>query len=416
MTNLLSLFRSLLFSGLIVLLPTMVFPQALAQWRGADHRGIYPEASALVKWPEAGPELLWSNDKVGDGYGSPVVLDGKLYICGVVDSSACLFVFTLDGTLLNKAPYGKEWMTNYVGCRNTPTITKEAIYLSTGMGDLVCLDRETLTEKWHVEGKSGFHNTLPLFGHAESPAVYGNLVFFVPGGKDTNVVALDRFTGKIVWICKGDGERPGYNSPLIIQLPARSILITFSAYSLMGIDTRNGNLLWTHPQVNIPVDKREPGNGDTHSNTVWYENGPIFYIAGDGNGAVRLTLSADGTSIKQVWCNPVIDNYMSGFIKLGNTIYSGSDSKKLIYGLDAATGQVTDTLKCGIGTMISDGKMLYYYNQRGEMNLVRTGVSGMELVNMFKITLGTKEHFSHPVIDHGVLYLRHGKALMAWDI
>jgi len=410
------LFRSLIFPGLITLLPTIVFPQALAQWRGADHRGIYPETSALAVWPGAGPELLWSSDKVGDGYGSPVVLDGRLYICGALDSAACLFVFTADGKPLKKVPYGKEWMTNYVGCRNAPTITKEAIYLSTGLGDLICLDRETFAEKWRVDGKTGFHNTLPLFGHAESPTVDGNLVFFNPGGKDTNVVALDRFTGKIAWVCKGDGERPGYNSPLVIHLPARSILVTFSAYSLMGIDTRDGKLLWTHPQVNLPVDKHVPGNGDTHSNTVWYEDGTIFYIAGDGNGAVRLTLSADGGSIKQVWRNPVIDNYMGGFIKQGNRIYTGSDSKKAIYRLDAVTGRVTDTLKCGTGTMISDGKMLYYYNQRGEMNLIRTGASGMELVSRFQVTQGTKEHFSHPVIDHGVLYLRHGKVLMAWGI
>jgi outer membrane protein assembly factor BamB len=411
-----SLIQSLLFLCLTILLPTVALTQALAQWRGVDHRGIYPQTSTLASWPEEGPKLLWSTDMVGDGYGSPVVLDGRIYICGVFDSTACLLVFTADGKPLVKVPYGKEWMTNYVGCRNTPTITMEAIYLSTGLGDLVCLDRETFTEKWRVDGKSGFHNSLPLFGHSESPAVDGNLVFFGPGGKDTNVVALDRFTGKIVWVCKGDGERPGYNSPLIIQLPSRSILVTFSAYSFMGIDTHDGKLLWTHPQVNLPVEEHLPGHGDTHSNTVWYEDGTIFYIAGDGNGAVRLALSTDGSSIKQVWRNPVIDNYMGGFIKQGNKIYTCSDSKKKMYCLDAVNGQVTDSLKCGTGTLISDGKMLYYYNQRGELNLIRPGASGLELMSKFKVTQGTKEHFSHPVIDRGVLYLRHGQSLMAWGI
>ena len=416
MTHHLPLYRSLVFLGLVALLPAFAFPQALAKWRGAEHRGIYPEPSALAVWPETGPKLLWSNDLVGDGYGSPVLLDGRLYICGALDSLACLFVFTADGKPLAKIPYGKEWMTNYVGCRNAPTITKESIYLSTGLGDLVCLDRETFNEKWRVEGKTGFHNVLPLFGHAESPAVDGNLVFFNPGGKDTNMVALDRFTGKIVWVCKGDGERPGYNSPLIIHLPARTVLVTFSAYSLMGIDTRDGKLLWTHAQVNLPVEEHRPGNGDTHSNTVWFEDGTIYYIAGDGNGAVKLTLSPDGSTIQQVWRNPVVDNYMGGFIKLGNQLYSCRDSKKSMVCIDAATGMITDSLKCGTGAMISDGKMLYYYNQRGEMNLVKQGASGIELISKFKVTQGTKEHFSHPVIDHGVLYLRHGKALMAWKI
>jgi outer membrane protein assembly factor BamB len=401
---------------LFALPATSAFSQVLAQWRGDEHRGIYPESAIASAWPESGPRLLWSSEMVGDGYGSPVILDGKLYICGAVDSNATLFVFSLDGKLLNSIPYGKEWMVNYIGCRNAPTITKDEIYLSTGLGDLVCLERNNYTLKWKVDGKSGFHNTLPLFGHAESPAVDGDLVFFNPGGKDTNVVALNRFTGKIVWVCKGDGERPGYNSPHIIHLPSRSVLVTFSAYALLGIDTKDGKLLWSHPQINLPVEEHRPGNGDTHSNTIWYEDGVIYYIAGDGNGAVKLKLSADGSSIEQVWRNPSVDNYMGGFIKTGNRIYSASDSKKRMVCLDAMTGMVTDSLKCGTGTMISDGNMLYYYNQRGEMNLVRPDAKTLELVSKFKVTMGTKEHFSHPVIGKGVLYLRHGKALMAWKI
>lgn len=410
------LMRHFLLCILLSLPVASAFSQVLAQWRGEEHRGIYPETVIPSAWPESGPALLWSSDLVGDGYGSPVILDGKLYICGAIDSTATLFVFSLDGKLLKSIPYGKEWMVNYVGCRNAPTITKEAIYLSTGLGDLVCLDRETYAEKWRVNGRSVFHNILPLFGHAESPAVDGDLVFFNPGGKYANVVALNRFTGKIVWVCSGDGERPGYNSPHIIHLPSRSVLVTFSAYALLGIDTRDGKLLWSHPQINLPVEEHRPGNGDTHSNTIWYEEGIIYYIAGDGNGAVKLKLSADGSSISQIWRNPAVDNYMGGFIKMGNRIYSCSDSKKRMVCVDAATGLVTDSLKCGTGTIISDGNMLYYYNQRGEMNLVKPSAKGLELLSKFKVTQGTKEHFSHPVINRGVLYLRHGKALMAWKI
>jgi hypothetical protein len=50
------------------------------------------------------------------------------------------------------------------------------------------------------------------------------------------------------------------------------------------------------------------------------------------------------------------------------------------------------------------------------MNLVKPGPSKMELVSKFKITAGKKEHFSHPVIKAGILYIRHGSALMAYDI
>ncbi len=146
----------------------------------------------------------------------------------------------------------------------------------------------------------------------------GNLVFITPGGPDTNVVALDRFTGDIRWVCKGNGERSGYNSPVLIHLPKRDILVLFTAYSFLGIDTRNGKLLWSHDQVNIPPSERKPGNGDTHSNSAWYEDGFIYYIAGDGNGSVKLELLDDGTKIRQVWRNKGIDNYMGGFVILNN--------------------------------------------------------------------------------------------------
>jgi len=390
--------------------------QVLSQWRGEDRRGIYPGDGNLSSWPTGGPQLLWANDSVGDGYASPVCYDGKIYLCGVLDSTASLFILNTSGKIERKIAYGREWMKNYIGSRNAPTLTAEAIYLSTGLGSLVCLDRETLKVKWQVEGSSGFHNQLSLFGHAESPAVDGDRVFFVPGGRDTNVVALDRFTGNILWVCKGDGERPGYNSPLIIKLPNRTLLVTFSAYSLMGIDAKTGQLLWTHPQDNLPVSEHKPGYGDTHSNTVWYDNGALYYVAGDGNGAVRLILAPDGNSIRQVWRNQAVDNFMGGFIKQGNTIYSCSDSKKALCAIDITTGQATDTLKCGTGTIVSDGQLLYYYNQRGEMNLVRPGAGKLELAGKFKVTQGTKEHFSHPVIDRGVLYLRHGRSLLAWKI
>ncbi len=40
----------------------------------------------------------------------------------------------------------------------------------------------------------------------------------------------------------------------------------------------------------------------------------------------------------------------------------------------------------------------------------------MELVSSFKVTRGTKAHFAHPVICNGILYIRHGKSLLAYKI
>jgi outer membrane protein assembly factor BamB len=410
-----TLFYSVL-AGLVTIC-TISQSQIIYQWRGNDRKGIYNEHELLKIWPSAGPQLLWSVDNIGNGYGSPTITNDRIYITGEIDTVAYLFALDLKGKLIWKSDFGKEWVKTFPGSRSAPTVDGELIYITSGMGNLACFDAKTGVRKWFVDMMNDLHGQFIMHGHSESPLIDGEKVFLVPGGRDTNVVAFNKFTGKILWICKGKGERPAYNSPLLIKLKDRNLIVTFSAYNLMGIDTKNGELLWVHEQDNTPLDKRgQMGWGDTHSNTAWYENGFIYYIAGDGNGAVKLQLSADGKEIKQVWRNQDIDNYMGGFIVSGNTIYSCVSEKKGLRTIDANTGKVIDSLKCGTGTIISAEDMLYYYNQKGEMFLIKPDPAKPEIVSNFKITAGTKEHFSHPVIKDGVLYLRHGKVLLAYDI
>jgi outer membrane protein assembly factor BamB len=390
--------------------------QTNAQWRGPERNGFYPETNLLKSWPAEGPAMLWNTEIIGNGYGSPTVTAERLYITGETDTTGYLFAFTLQGKLLWKSAYGKEWVVNYQGSRCAPTVVGDLIYVCSGLGDLTCFECATGVKKWSVDMIHDLHGRFTLFGHAESSLIDGDKVFLVPGGKDTNVVALNRFTGKIIWTSQGQGEIPGYNSPYLIRLFNRTLLVTFTAYSLLGIDAQTGELLWVHSQDNIPVAERKPGNGDTHSNTIMYENGCIYYFAGDGNGAVKLELSSDGKEIRQIWRNKNIDNYMGGFVKQGGNIYSCVSEKKQLKCIDAGTGFISDSLKCGAGSIILSDSMLYYYNQKGEVRLITPGAGKMVQSGFFKITSGTKEHFSHPVIHRGVLYIRHGNALMAYDI
>jgi len=390
--------------------------QVIAQFRGLNRDGVYPEKNLLTSWPAEGPTLLWGNMEVGNGYGPPAITSNRVYITGEIDSTSFLFAFDLKGNLLWKADCGPEWIKTYAGSRSTPTVVGNLIYLCSGMGNLYCVDASNGKRVWSVDMIKELKGQFTLFGQAESPLVVDDQVFLSVGGVDNNVVAFNRFTGKINWICKAKSEVPGYNSPIIIKLPDLSVLVTFSAYHLLGIDAKTGKLLWSHEQVNVPLADRKPGMGDTHSNTAFYENGYIYYIAGDGNCGVKLKLTADGKQITQVWKNAAVDNFMGGFIKIDNRIYTGSDSKRSLICADANTGQVIDSLKIGTGSLALADNLLYYYNQRGEMNLVNPGAEKMELISKFKITAGTKEHFSHPVIKDGILYIRHGQALMAYDL
>ncbi len=390
--------------------------QAVFEWRSENRSGIYNETGLLKVWPEAGPELVWEFEGIGNGYGSPVFTTDKMYILGEIDSIAYLFAFDLDGKLLWKKDFGKEWVKNYDGSRSTPTIVGNLIYVTSGMGNVYCLNRDSGEKIWSVDMINDLHGTYPLFGYSESVIIEDEKLFCTPGGKDTNVVALNRFTGDLIWVSKGAGERPGYNSPQIIKLKDRNVLVNFSAYELMGHDTRTGELLWVHEQDNVEPEDRQPGMGDTHSNTIIYDDGYIYYAAGDGNGGVKLELAPDGKSVKEVWRNKDFDSYMGGIVKIGNHVYGAGTGKRDFKSINAETGELGKVLKIGMGVVIAADSMLYYYNLGGEVILITQDPQKMEVVNKFRMTKGENEHFAHPVINNGKLYVRHGNVIQAFDI
>ena len=68
------------------------------------------------------------------------------------------------------------------------------------------------------------------------------------------------------------------------------------------------------------------------------------------------------------------------------------------------------------GVVIAADVMLYCYSQRGELALVKPDPSGFKVISKTRVTLGSEQHWAHPVIYDGVLYLRHGRALVAYKV
>jgi outer membrane protein assembly factor BamB len=388
----------------------------LYEWRGSDRSGTYPDTDLLKEWPLEGPEELWTVENLGRGYGSPLFVEDRFYITGEVDSLAWLYCFKLEGEKLWQTSLGKEWVTSFPGSRSAPTVVDNLLYIGTGMGNLFCVNREDGKVVWSRDFAEDFQGQYPLHGHSEAAVVKDDKVFWTPGGKIHNVVALDRFTGELIWSHPGFSEYSAYNPGKHISHHDRDIFVTFSAYHLMGFDENNGELLWSQEQFGVSPEERGLGYGDTHANSVIYQDGAIYFAAGDGNKGVRLKLSEDGTEITEVWRNEGFDSFMGGLVMLGNHLYTSGTTTQFLLSIDANTGILTDSLKVGQGALIAADQMLYYYNQRGEMKLISYHEGKMKELSSFKITKGTRHHFSHPVIYRGILYQRHGDALMAFDI
>ncbi|HOO83111.1 MAG TPA: PQQ-like beta-propeller repeat protein [Prolixibacteraceae bacterium] len=387
------------------------------EWRGPNRSGNYSEENNLLKqWPDNGLKILWETEILGNGYGSPIISSDKLLVIGTIDSTAFLFAFDHSGNELFKTAIGNEWAINFPGSRGTPTVAGNMCYTITGKGMLTAVNTETGNLVWQKNFIVDFNGEVPRFGYAESPIVSDNMLICVPGGPENNVVALDRMTGELVWSCKGKAERSAYNSAALFEMGDKKIIAAFSAYHLMAIDAKNGQLLWVHEQTNTPVEKREPGTGDTHGNTVIFENPMLYYVEGEGNCAVALQIATDGLSYKQIWTNKDVNNYMGGIVLIDNTIYSCAFSKNTLVAINANNGEIVSSEKLGRGALIAADSMLYYYNQRGEVHLIDYSNKQLNSISNFKITKGSNEHFAHPVINNKVLYIRHGNYFGAFDI
>jgi outer membrane protein assembly factor BamB len=394
--------------GLFLLLNSLIISQEIVQWRGPARDGKYPATGLMTAWPDSGPTLLWHVEGLGDGHASAVVTQNKIFTAGTLVDTGYIFCFSRDGKLLWKVPYGPDWIESWPGTRSTPLYVDGKLYMETAFGMLFCMDATDGKKLWEVDLFKDYDGVNNKWGVTENLLVDGDVIFCTPGGKENNVIALNRNTGKLIWSCAGLGEASAYCSPLLIKLPKRTLLVTQTASSILGIDARTGTLLWSHPQ---------PNKWSVHANTPYFKNGYLYCVSGYGQGGVQLKLAADGSAKQEMWRNTSIDNRMGGFVVLGDKIYGSDDSNKGWYCVDWKTGKnIHGENMMGRGTTIWADGMLYCYSDVGEMALVKPTSDGFTKVSSFEVPYGEAQHWAHPAIVDGILYIRHGDALMAYDV
>lgn len=388
--------------------------QPVYQWRGPNRDGKYIETGLPAQWPASGLPILWSTEILGDGYAAPVVTANKLFVNGVENGNSHLFAFDLKGKLLWKSPNGKEftgegYSANFPGTRPSPTVVGDLVYTSSGLGRIACFDLATGKEKWKLDMVKDLNGFLNEFGYAESFVTDEKHLYCFAGGKENNIAAIDRLTGKTIWTAKALGDITHFCSPILIKLPARQIYVTVSRNWLFAVDCKNGELLWKYP-VAFKYD------GD-HVNTPVYAAPYLYWVSGDENGCgtVKLELSADGKSVKELWKNPSVRNSMGGIILHDNKLFVTTENKNLNI-IDINNGQVIGKTKAPYGGLIfADNKFIVYGNN-GDLSQFNYENGKLTPGGTFKIEKGSKEHFAHPVIAGGVLYIRHGTALVAYKV
>ncbi len=389
-----------------------------AQWRGPNRSGIFPEKGLLQKWPESGPEMIMKVAEVGNGYSQPVLVDGIVYITGKKDENDLLSAVNLQGEMLYQVVYGKSWNNTYPETRSAPTIDGNRIYVISGMGEVVCLEKESGKIIWKVDAHSNYQGEIHRWGVAESPLVIDGIVTYTSGGDLTSLIALDKMTGKEVWKTTSVGGARTYVSPVLYEYNDIRLIIASTSDNVFAVNPKNGKVWWSY--LYLPEDG--DGRGATNStNSAIIRNNEIFISKGYDQYGVMLQVDRDGKAVKEKWRTEVLDTHHGHYVNVGDYIYGSNwlnNSKGNWVCLRWDTGEVMyeDEWITKGPIAYADGRLYCYEERSGNLALVNPTPKKFDIVSTFQIKEGTGPHWAHPYIKDGKLIMRHGDVLMVFDI
>ena len=402
-------FRIIIFLIIISAVNFVAFASDYPQWRGINRDGVANEENLMDTWPADGPAKNWTIHDIGIGYSSPIEVGGVVYVTGMKDKTGYLSAIDrASGDLIWQKPYSSAWTKNYVGARTTPTFDNGKLYLFSATGKLVCIDSRTGEQLWSLDTEAKYDARNITWGMTESVAIYGDMVFCTPGAKDAAVIAVNKSNGELIWKTGGIDAKSAYCSPLVVVNNNKYILLTTLDKMIVGIDIANGKVLF---------ESQHKVAYDINANTPIYDNG-IFYISnGYKLGGKGFKINASSSEIEQLWHEKRLSCHFGGLSYKDGIIY-GIDTQGSIHAVELMTGKVLGSSEPYVkkGSLIlADGK-LYCYGESSRVALVKFDGKKFTEHGMFSVTEGEHEHWAHPVVSNGSLYIRHGDYLMSYKV
>ena len=395
--------------------------QSIAQFRGPDRNGVFPETGLLKSWPESGLELLWSREDLDRGFASISVTNEAIYLAGLEGKDEFLTVLDLQGNTLWRLRYGGGSQRTQRDTRCTPTVEGDRIYLISGRGEVVCIDGSQRKVQWSVPAFEKFQGEFWQWEIAESPLIVDDKVIYTPGGNLTSMVALDKSTGATVWQTESLKTPSAFVSPILIEISGRKIIVGVLTEHIIGVDAENGNILWRVRYHDIETPTFHEWAPKNNCVTPLYQDGHLFVTSGYDHVGIMFRLLKGGTAIEQVWINKDLDNHHGQVLRIGSYIYGSNwidNARGNWCCVDWNTGKTMYEKKWETkGSISAADNMLYCYEERrGNLALVEPTPEDFKIVSSFRITKGSGPHWTQPVIHDGVLYIRHGDALMAYKV
>jgi outer membrane protein assembly factor BamB len=409
------------------------------QWRGPGGRAVLTTDDLPQPWPERTPEPVWQA-RLGTGWSSPVVADGRVFITDRVDGQERVLAFdaATGQEIWNKA-HAVDFDPHAVGRQHgngpkaTPLVSGGNVYAVGIAGRLQCLNAADGKLVWEVNypdtfgehrplatGKAFVNGTtdvivpigagegapVPLFGYTGSPAVYGELLVTSVGGRrGGTIMAFDKNSGKAAW--KALDEHVSYSSPVVAELCGVPQIIAMTGPRVVGLSAKDGALLWSHPfQIQYDESISTPAIG---ADTV------LVTATGKPLTALRITRNGQKWTKQIAWTSEILSSYLSSMVVDGDYVYGMNDGGEFSC-LRLRDGKImwTGGNRGYYSSPIVVGKRLLALNERGLLQVLDADpVSYKELGAS---QLATSETWTMPAIVGNRIFVRSGRGLACFEI
>ncbi|HEY1603401.1 MAG TPA: PQQ-binding-like beta-propeller repeat protein [Pirellulales bacterium] len=389
------------------------------QWLGPHRDGATTEV--VTPWSEV-PQVVWRCE-VGNGYSSPVVADGIVYVHSKTaakkrEAEDVLAFDATTGKAIWSDTYDRETYRSALGTgpRASPAVVDGKLYTFGITGVLTCYEAKSGKRLWQTNPYETYKSPLPRFGVCSSPVIAAGRVVVLVGGGGTAVTAYDSLTGEVAW--KGLDEPAGSASPTVWMsgqgADARPTLVVQTTLRILGMKPEDGKVLWEHPLVFQPA-----GVSPT---PFLIGNSLICTTPDTGTLSLEIPASAE-VPPRLAWQKPQATSYFStGTVGADSSVLIVTNQQAPVPRADLCCFDVAngDELwrKDGLGyyhfgvIATGDGKLLLL-NDGGYLLLAEVTREGFRELAKSKVCRGT---LCNPAFTDGKLYVRDDKELICLQL
>lgn len=378
-------------------------------YRGTNRNGEVVGLEIPTDWNASPPELVWKQ-RIGPGWSSMLVIDGRLFTqeqVGDNEAVTCLDAAT-GRRIWSHEDQARFWDSQSgAGPRATPAFDAGRLYAQGATGILNCLDAATGEVKWSQDVMKDSSAPLPMWGFSATPLVTEGLVIVFTGAQKGNgLLAYRADDGELAW--KAATGPIGYTSPQPVEIDGAILALYLSDAGLVAVEPATGKVAW---------DYEAPGHG------VWRAVQPALVganrvlIGSEDLGLVCLDVKrTDGAwRAKKHWAARSMKPGYNDFVIRDRHAY-GFDGN-IFCCVDLETGKrMWKGGRYGHGQvlLLADQGLLLVTCESGEVVLLEASPKAHRELGRFQAIEG--KTWNHPAIAQGCLFVRNDEQIACYRL